>query len=187
VICAAHDYSNSFVTLWGSERTGNPLLELALDDTHPLGRPLFLAAKREYDQGLGAAEEKAQGIVCGVVRTDLEPASEISIPPGGFREFLAKHEGDVKVIDVREPWEWTVSTCWESLGFSAPPENIPLSRFVNLVGDLVSGKAGLQTRVALLCRSGSRSLHAARSLRRLGFKHVWSLEGGLAYGLGERD
>ena len=51
VVCSAHDYSNSFASLWESERATNPLLELALDDSNPLARAMFVAAKVEYDEG----------------------------------------------------------------------------------------------------------------------------------------
>jgi cysteine sulfinate desulfinase/cysteine desulfurase-like protein/glyoxylase-like metal-dependent hydrolase (beta-lactamase superfamily II)/rhodanese-related sulfurtransferase len=182
LVCPAHDYSHSFATLWGIEKASNPLLELALDESHPLGRSMFLAAKREFDQGLLAAEDKAQGIVCGVVQTESGSASEVAIPAGRFRHWMGE-SADVKVFDVREPWEWTASVGWDEFGFASLPENIPLSRFVNLVGELLAMDESKGTRVALLCRSGTRAVHAARSLRRLGFRNVWSLEGGLAYGL----
>ena len=97
--------------------------------------------------------------------------------------YAGKCAGAVKVIDVREPWEWTVSTPWGDLGFACTPENIPLSRFVNLVGELLAMDERKGTQVALVCRSGSRSLYAARAMRRLGFENVWSLEGGIAFGL----
>jgi len=182
VLCCAHDYSNSFATIWQSERLTNPLLELALDDSNAFSRAMFLAAKVEYDAGLRGAEAEAQGIVCGVVSKD-DGEGCVSIAPGCFREFLSRNGSLTRVVDVREPWEWNVSEAYEGLGLDALPENIPLSRFANLIADLLSGKDAFETPVALFCRSGSRSIYVARSLRRLGFVNAWSLEGGLAYGL----
>lgn len=184
VLCAAHDYSNAFGSLWGVEKNTNPLLALALERS-PHALSAFIKAKQEHDAELSSLEENTQGIMCGVVDKNI-PEGEVTIAAGRLRSFLHECEGNVKVIDVREPWEWTVSLPGHELlcgKTGCTPENVPVSRFVNLVGELLALDAQKQTHVALLCRSGTRSLHVARSLRRLGFHNVWSLEGGLAFGL----
>jgi rhodanese-related sulfurtransferase len=82
---------------------------------------------------------------------------------------------------VREPQEVSLFDDWESLdlGDVATPRNVPLSRFVNFMGELAAEPDSARELV-LICRSGTRSLHAARTLRRLGLGRASSLKSGVA-------
>ena len=184
LICPAHDYNNSFATSLATETRENPLLSLALS-SEASAEARFVERKREIDQELARLEKSFQGIVCGV--SDAGPSARecnVAVSAAELRS-LAGQGGSAQplVIDVREPQEYTLSRDWESLGLLDPPRNVPLSRFVNLMHELMrEGASGPDParEIILLCRSGNRSLQAARSLRRLGFSRARSLDGGLA-------
>jgi rhodanese-related sulfurtransferase len=55
---------------------------------------------------------------------------------------------------------------------------VALSAFLNALPGWQALPA--ETPVLFFCRSGNRSLQAARALRRLGHGQAWSLSGGLA-------
>lgn len=96
--------------------------------------------------------------------------------PGGYRDVgpaaLAAARGAVRIVDVREPDELT-----GELGRIAGVENAPLQ--------LVMAHAAAWPRdeeLVLVCRSGVRSITAARMLASAGFHKVMNLAGGmLAY------
>ena len=78
----------------------------------------------------------------------------------------ARAQGDVQLIDVREPHEWEAGRLDDS-------RLLPLTE--------LSGQASTidQDRpVVFVCRSGSRSLMAAQAFKRAGYD-AWSMSGGL--------
>jgi glyoxylase-like metal-dependent hydrolase (beta-lactamase superfamily II)/rhodanese-related sulfurtransferase len=170
LLCPAHDYDNSFATTLDAEKSGNELLRLV--GTANVG--LFVEKKREVDSRLEAIEKQFKGIVCGV--------SEKTVAVDDRDLVLAADKvraGGYQVIDVREPHESTLYRQWGGLGLSESPRNVPLSRFVNYMRELVdAGEAA--PAIVLVCRSGNRSLQAAKTLRRMGLRKVWSLQGGVA-------
>jgi rhodanese-related sulfurtransferase len=183
LLCPAHEYNNSFATTLESEARGNALLRLALEVSGPAPRPVvekFVQQKKEIDRQLEALEKDFHGIVCGVTGAASASADrDCILASSKIREELRANPGAFELIDVREPHESALALDWSVLGVSKPPRNVPLSRFVNfMLETLQSGTA--QRRVVLVCRSGNRSLQAAKSLRRSGFNLAWSLEGGIA-------
>ena len=187
VFCPSHDYNNSFGLNWLSERSENPLLLNALQSEAGPGLASFVAEKSRIDLDLKQREADFQGTVCGVTPKAISDA-DLSLHWDQIRERVTR--GELKVIDIREPHEHAVFHDWKSIGLSVDPENVPLSRIVNFMQTrlqlstpeaLAQGKKPAS--VVLLCRSGSRSQHAARALRRMGIADVWNLSGGLAVGL----
>ena len=89
----------------------------------------------------------------------------------GFREIPAGEYlasgSDHQLIDVREPHEFAA-------GSVASAVNIPLGQLPERVGELDPDRP-----VALLCRSGNRSRHAAAHLTQCGFTDVINLAGGV--------
>ncbi len=85
------------------------------------------------------------------------------VPAG---EYLAT-AGDHQLIDVREPFEFATGSVPHAV-------NIP-------VGDLLSrlDEIDHDRPVALLCRSGNRSRHAAAQLAAHGFTDITNLAGGV--------
>jgi rhodanese-related sulfurtransferase len=86
-------------------------------------------------------------------------------------EFLARRQrGDVlTLLDVREGWELGVA--------SVPAEqqavHIPMGEVADRIGELDRG-----TEVAVLCRSGRRSLEVAKFLQQNGFRTL-NIAGGI--------
>lgn len=173
LICPAHDYSNSFATRLETEVTENPLLKLALGgELQP-----FIRRKTEIDLELENLERSFQGIVCGVAQNNPKEADcDIAVTGLDLAAFMARKP---LVIDVREPQEFELFKEWKALGLKEKPRNVPLTRFVNFMQELIA-QGEKPGDILLLCRSGNRSLQAARSLRRLGLPKCYSLEGGLA-------
>jgi len=83
------------------------------------------------------------------------------------------------IVDVREPQEFSLCQVWSQVGFTQPIRNVPISRLVQFMSELLL-KATDTPRVLFLCRSGNRSLQATQALRKLGFRSAWSLEDGIA-------
>ncbi len=175
LICPSHDYNQSFATHLQAETSENEILALALGSETSSSLDLFLQKKQILDAELARLEKDFQGVICGVT----QPCSENS---GSFLPNLHSLDPDVWVIDVREPQEFLLFKDWQKMGLSEAPRNIPLSRFVNFMSELLNTQA-LNRKILLLCRSGTRSQQAAKSLRRLGFTAVQSLEGGVALAL----
>ena len=193
LLCPAHDYNNSFGTLLGAEVENNPILAQALSPLGNAALPAFVQAKTRIDQDLARLEESFRGTVCGVTPSTTSPIpsagdcrrdAPISLSWEALRELLATRGSTVTVLDVRESQEFSVYKDWAELGLASAPRNVPLSRFVNFMSEMVHGAGQEPREVVLVCRSGTRSLQAARSLRRLGFDRVWNLEGGVALGRG---
>ncbi len=76
-------------------------------------------------------------------------------------------ENDAVVLDVREPNEW-------AMGSLNGSQKVQLARLPSALGSLDTGRP-----ILVVCRSGSRSQHAARFLADQGFESVANLTGGL--------
>lgn len=91
----------------------------------------------------------------------------------GFRELAphlaAEHLGELRVIDVREPDE-----------FTGPLGRVPGAELVPLGTVEETARAwNRDVAVLVVCRSGGRSGRAAAILRTLGFRNVFNLTGGM--------
>lgn len=73
----------------------------------------------------------------------------------------------VQVVDVREPWEWAICRLPGAI-------LVPLAELPGRLGDLDASRE-----IMVYCHRGSRSLEAARLLRRAGFARVSHVEGGI--------
>jgi glyoxylase-like metal-dependent hydrolase (beta-lactamase superfamily II)/rhodanese-related sulfurtransferase len=143
----------------GFERRFNPMLQLGEDDfirltTEPTVRPLNMNAIMPTNQGLADYSW-----------VQASTTAEIpSVSPVEAERWVQAHDG--VVLDVREPWEYMAGHIPRAL-------SIPQA-------DLALHLATLPAQRALLvvCRSGARSLLAARFLSATGFPQVANLEGG---------
>jgi rhodanese-related sulfurtransferase len=92
---------------------------------------------------------------------------------GGHRDIdpavLAESRGDARVIDVREPAEYT-----GELGHIAGSELVPIG-----VVPQAAKSWDRQREIVLVCRSGARSTRAAATLVSMGFERVMSMAGGM--------
>jgi hydroxyacylglutathione hydrolase len=143
----------------GFERRFNPLLQLPEAEfvrltTEPAVRPLNMSAILATNQGLADY-------------TWVQASTGAAIPavsPQEAPQWLQAH-GAV-VLDVREPWEYAAGHIPRAL-------SIPQA-------DLALHLAELPRHRELLavCRTGARSLGAARFLRAVGYERVANLDGG---------
>lgn len=75
--------------------------------------------------------------------------------------------GDLVVLDVREPWELDVARLDGTL-------DIPMNEVPDRLDELPKDKP-----IAVLCRSGARSLKVTNYLRANGFSEVSNIAGGI--------
>jgi sulfur-carrier protein adenylyltransferase/sulfurtransferase len=73
----------------------------------------------------------------------------------------------IQLIDVREPHEWEI-------GRIDGARLIPLHRLQGAINEIDAA-----TPVAVYCKGGTRSALAVRDLQNAGFRHVWSVSGGI--------
>eukprot|EP00762_Andalucia_godoyi_P005253 ANDGO_06731.mRNA.1 Cysteine desulfurase len=187
MLCPAHDYSNSFATRFGVECQENALLRDCVDTKTDVSSALksFLVRKETIDLNLSRLEDSFQGMVCGVTPTSLcSMTADIQVSWAQMVDLIqSKDSSHFCLVDVRESQEYAVWKPWDRMGLPHPPRNVPISRFVNFMSEVLSHKPDTNTKFILFCRSGNRSLQAAKSLRRIGFPNVYSLEGGVALGI----
>lgn len=184
LLCPSHDYQNSFSTTLASETQDNPLLGRIYDVLVPCDVSEFIEAKRGIDSKLANLEADFKGIVCGTTsETGSKQCASYLLSAQELKERVSRKQGPPPmVIDVREPHEFSFDVNWEAFSLSSPPKNVPLSRLVTFMSELIAG-GDLHRDYVFICRSGNRSLHVVKSLRRLGLTGVWSLDGGLVLGM----
>jgi adenylyltransferase/sulfurtransferase len=98
-----------------------------------------------------------------------EGADVTEVDAGTLAEQLASPTPPF-LLDVREPWEWAVSNLGER-----GARLIPLGELDERLGEVPVERA-----IVVYCRSGSRSLRAARTLAASGRGPVVSMRGGIA-------
>jgi rhodanese-related sulfurtransferase len=76
--------------------------------------------------------------------------------------------GDARLIDVREPWEFSTARIEGSV--EMPMGDVPARALQELDPD---------ERLVVLCHHGMRSMNVTVWLRNQGFEHVQSLRGGI--------
>jgi rhodanese-related sulfurtransferase len=93
--------------------------------------------------------------------------------PTGYREVdaiaVARARGKVRIIDVREPSEFT-----GDLGHLRGAELVPLGK----LGEAAK-RWSKEEEVVIVCRSGARSARAAMLLSAMGFERPMNLLGGM--------
>ena len=87
------------------------------------------------------------------------------LTPKEFKDYLADNE--VTLVDVREQWEFDI--CQIKGAILMPLGEIAMT-YVNLNKD---------SKIALYCHSGIRSMHVADFLLSKGFQSLANLQGGI--------
>jgi molybdopterin/thiamine biosynthesis adenylyltransferase/rhodanese-related sulfurtransferase len=110
-------------------------------------------------------------VFCGIVPAPGAPARDTGVPELDPADVVARLGTDRPpfLLDVREGWEWQVGNLETLGGRLIPLGDLPL-RLGEIPGDRP---------VVVVCRSGQRSLTAARQLLDAGFPEVYNLRGGL--------
>lgn len=167
LLFSSHDYAQRFVTT----------LEQAVRETPLLAQILAGNAEQEWQQVLneqGLVLQQASSHLCGLVEVTVQDAIAL-VQPTELIKVLA--QANLTVLDVREPYEQSAGALTYYLPIPAQVLQLPLSRLCDAV---LQGKLQPEQPLLLVCRSGNRSLLAARVLRRLGFTQLWNLQGGVA-------
>lgn len=84
-------------------------------------------------------------------------------------EAMRKANGNVYLLDVREPFELT------AFGKVPGVVNIPLGQIQARGGELPADR---ERPIVAICQSGARSQQAAAFLAEMGYSSVYSLDGG---------
>lgn len=175
----AHDYRGLTVTSVAEERRFNPRLGGDVNETDFAG----------YMDNLGLPHPKLMDIAvpanlrCGRpapdgTRHDDSDWAPLTCTFGGIWEIqphaLAERiaggrAGDIAIVDVREPAEFT-----DVLGHIRGAQLVPLSQLAARAGEL-----DCERPVVAVCRSGARSAQATVLLQKAGFKKVANLAGGM--------
>ncbi len=165
LICPSHDYHHQFATSLAAECREGGLLAQVLSGG--MGEQAFLQAKVKLDQGL--TDQPGSELMCGATPTQ-QSVSVAELTPRELRQW--RREGRrLSVVDIREPHEFALSPMPDA-------DNVPLSRLVNYMAQ--QRYRVDNDPVVLICRSGSRSLLASQSLRRLGISNILHVAGGHA-------
>ena len=123
-------------------------------------------------------------VFCGTAHPQSTVSRAASHAPGGDHpevgSISAPHLADALtgsrpplLLDVREPWEWAAGNLSE-LG----ARSVPMNELKDSAAEIRTMMSGAKE-IVLCCRSGVRSLAAARLLARAGFENVNNLEGGM--------
>jgi rhodanese-related sulfurtransferase len=80
---------------------------------------------------------------------------------------LAERIGEVLIVDVREPYEWSAGHIEGSI-------HIPLAQLPARMNEIPRDRE-----LVMLCRVGGRSAHAQQFLMQAGYERVRNLVGGI--------
>ncbi len=161
VVWPGHDYKGHTASTIGEEKAHNPRLAGKskadfVDIMESLGLPepkyIHQAVPANRELGLGAGPDQSSGRF-----------NEIDGPTA------AQLQGDMRVIDVREPHEFQ-----GELGHIEGAENVPMGQC-----EAASKGWDRQQPLLVVCRSGRRSREICEQLVAHGFDHVTNLRGGM--------
>ncbi|WOH39321.1 aminotransferase class V-fold PLP-dependent enzyme [Thalassotalea fonticola] len=168
LICPAHDYKQLFTTTLALESANTPLLSKVIKDA--IDSTVFVDEKAAIDKEITASDEPTY---CGSIKESIDPS--IDVTPEQLTSFLIEND-NVMVLDVREPHEFEaysdVNIAEQQL------VNVPLTQLTDFVHTFHEQKQ--HSAFVCICRSGSRSDAAAKTLKRMGFENVYHVPGGFA-------
>ncbi|MDP2958437.1 MAG: molybdopterin-synthase adenylyltransferase MoeB [Longimicrobiales bacterium] len=107
-------------------------------------------------------------LFCGITAGPGEGPAVEELEPSAVVEMLAGGSPPA-LVDVREPWEWQAGSLADRGAVL-----IPLGELPDRLSEVPRGSP-----VVLYCRSGVRSLTAARRLLEEGYPRVYNLRGGI--------
>jgi sulfur dioxygenase len=164
VVWPGHDYNGRTSSTIGEEQRHNPRLAGKSEDEFvtimnnlglPPPRKLAVSVMANRACGMPGLFDAAKAASGGY--RDLDPAA------------LHGFAGEVAMVDVREPHEFT-----GELGHVAGSRLVPLATVLDAAHDWPRDEE-----LVLICRSGNRSGRAAQALAGAGFTRVMNLAGGM--------
>ncbi len=169
LLLSSHDYAQRFFTNW-------QLVCQEVPGLADLVNSGVLSEEWQHKlQQQAMSLQQQQQYQCGIVEVSYSDAKAL-IGPAEIAQLLLR-EPELQIIDVREPHEQTAGELAPLLPVNARVQHWPLSQ---LGWGLMSGALQSTQPLLLVCRSGNRSLLAAKILNRLGFEKVYNLKGGVA-------
>lgn len=168
LLLSSHDYAQRFFTRWDLMLQEQQTLQQVLktEDTPEL----WLSELQRQTDWL----QQQAGHFCGVVEVCASDATAV-IDKHQIAALIQQHP-NLQIWDVREPHEQAAG----ALSVYLPDlvcKEVPLSALVQQVADQ---QTATPQPLLLVCRSGNRSLLAAKVLNRAGFELVFNLKGGVA-------
>ena len=180
-----HDYRGLTVTSVGEELRFNPRLGGEVDVADFVG----------YMQNLGLPHPRLMDIAVPANLRCGQPDGRSALPPepdwaplgftfGGIWEIqpaalqertAGRHAGEIQIIDVREPAEFS-----DANDRIAGARLLPLSALAERMDEIDRSRP-----VVTVCRSGARSAQAVVLLQKAGFQSVANLAGGMLRWHGE--
>lgn len=169
LILPGHDYSGRTVTSVGEERAHNPRIGGQADERDFVGfmenlnlphpRQIAIAVPANLRSGRPDDADMPRAADWGPVRQTY--AGLLEIDP----EWVAKHLGAVRVLDVRQPDELD-----ERLGRIVGAQHVPLNETKDRLDEIPRDRP-----VIPVCHAGMRSGQATVILRQAGFPRVANL------------
>jgi len=93
-----------------------------------------------------------------------------SISASSLKGLIEKQSNDIKIVDVRTPREFSQQHLSKAINIDV---------FHRDFTKHVIKKLKKSDEIILYCRSGQRSMNAAKQLNKLGFKNLYNLKGGM--------
>lgn len=169
LLLSSHDYAQRFFTTWQLVCQEVP----GLADLVSSGKLTETWQQTLQQQALSLQQQSQYQ--CGIVEVSYSDAKAL-IGPAEIAALLLRNP-TLQIVDVREPHEQNAGELAPLLPANATVQHWPLSQ---LAWALMSGALHPSQQLLLVCRSGNRSLLAAKILNRLGFDQVYNLKGGVA-------
>jgi rhodanese-related sulfurtransferase len=169
LLLSSHDYAQRFFTTWQLVCQEVP----GLADLVRSGKLTETWQQTLQQQALSLQQQSQYQ--CGIVEVSYSDAKAL-IGPAEIAALLLRNP-TLQIVDVREPHEQNAGELAPLLPANATVQHWPLSQ---LAWALMSGALHPSQQLLLVCRSGNRSLLAAKILNRLGFDQVYNLKGGVA-------
>ncbi|WP_233078233.1 aminotransferase class V-fold PLP-dependent enzyme [Rheinheimera soli] len=168
LLISSHDYAQRFFTRWDLMLQEQPVLQqiLSTEDTPDQ----WLSELQRQTDWL----QQQSGHFCGVVEVCASDATAV-IDKHQIAALIQQYPA-LQIWDVREAHEQAAGALSVYLPDLASKE-VPLSALVQQVAEQ---QTKTPQPVLLVCRSGNRSLLAAKVLNRAGFELVFNLKGGVA-------
>lgn len=169
LLLSSHDYAQRFFTTLDIAMQEQPLLATLL--TAQQCPADWLDVLNKQSQALCQASQYQ----CGVVEVCWSDAKAL-VESADLQAFISAHP-QLVLVDVREPYEQSAGALDPYVPEGTHIQHWPLSRLCDAV---LSGALTPTQQLLLVCRSGNRSLVAAKVLNRAGFTEVYNLKGGVA-------
>lgn len=171
-IFPGHDYRGLTQSTVGEEKRFNArLANKTREEFIEIMSNLKLAHPKKIHEAVPA------NLLCGVKSREAgigeQLGKEGTTRPEGYvdvmPETLNKFVGKIRIIDVREPAEFTAE-----LGHIKSAELVPVGTLLQSASTWKRAEP-----VALICRTGRRSINGGIELKKLGFETVFNLCGGM--------